>query len=399
MTEQSGRVKPRFPWLTSYWQWAIGGSRWRLAAALGGPVFILLIVLAAIFEEDPEEDALGVVASPAATLAAAASSPATSVDSATRTASPTPETQAGDPPGPTATQKPTPEPSTYTVQAGDSLNAICSQQLPNIPLEECVSEIVALNGLANAGQLALEQELLLPSDGALGQQATATATQTSVTAAEATNTSSLSATATIQPAATAVPGLPTALVIRVIDGDTVELEGGARVRYTGIDTPESTSVVECYGPEATARNRQLVEGLIVELETDISETDRFGRLLRYVYVNGVMVNELLVREGFAKVTTFPPDVRYEALFLAAQQQAQASGAGLWSACQAPEPTVTPTQTSGQGDCDPAYPTICVPSPPPDLNCGDIPQYSNFDVLPPDPHNFDGDNDGKGCEGN
>ncbi len=79
---------------------------------------------------------------------------------------------------------------------------------------------------------------------------------------------------------------------------------GARVRYIGMDTPESTSQVECYGAEATARNRQLVEGMIVELEKDVSETDQFGRLLRYVYVNGVMVNELLVLEGYAQVATF-----------------------------------------------------------------------------------------------
>ena len=126
-----------------------------------------------------------------------------------------------------------------------------------------------------------------------------------------------------------------ALVVRVIDGDTVELEGGERLRYIGMDTPESTNQHECFGDEATARNRDLVEGRVVGLETDVSDRDRFGRLLRYVYVDGVMVNELLVREGYATVSTFPPDVKYQERFLAAQTAARQAAAGLWSACVEP----------------------------------------------------------------
>jgi micrococcal nuclease len=79
-----------------------------------------------------------------------------------------------------------------------------------------------------------------------------------------------------------------------------------------------------------AYTKQLLEGQTVLLEKDVSETDHFGRLLRYVYLeNGKMVNELLVRDGYAQVSTFPPDVNYQERFLAAQQQAVASGAGLF----------------------------------------------------------------------
>jgi len=74
------------------------------------------------------------------------------------------------------------------------------------------------------------------------------------------------------------------LVIRVIDGDTVELSTGERVRYIGIDTPE---IGKCYYVESSAKNAEFVDGQIVRLEKDVSETDIYGRLLRYVYVNGL----------------------------------------------------------------------------------------------------------------
>ena len=137
------------------------------------------------------------------------------------------------------------------------------------------------------------------------------------------------------PTAQVTSNLEEALIVRVIDGDTVEIEDGERVRYIGIDTPESTTQHECFGDEATARNRDLVEGRVVVLETDVSNRDRFGRLLRYVYVDGVMVNELLVLEGFANASRFPPDVKYQARFLDAQTAAREAEAGLWSACVEP----------------------------------------------------------------
>ena len=139
----------------------------------------------------------------------------------------------------------------------------------------------------------------------------------------------------------------TFLVVRVIDGDTIEIEGGEKVRYIGINTPESKDPrkeVECYAKEAESKNRDLVEGKKVVLEKDISETDRYGRLLRYVYLDGVMINELLVREGYAQASSYPPDVKYQDRFNEAEKQARAEQKGLWGeVCNpSPSPTLVPT---------------------------------------------------------
>ena len=134
------------------------------------------------------------------------------------------------------------------------------------------------------------------------------------------------------------PGRETALVTRVIDGDTIEVELGGqtvRIRYIGIDTPETvdpSSPVECYGLEASERNRELVAGRTVELEKDVSETDQYGRLLRYVYVEDLMVNEQLVLDGYATSFTFPPDVKYQDRLVTAQMEALNAGRGLWVKC-------------------------------------------------------------------
>lgn len=123
-------------------------------------------------------------------------------------------------------------------------------------------------------------------------------------------------------------------VVRVVDGDTIEIETGEKVRYIGINTPEivdSRKPVECFGKEASAKNKELVEGMTVRLEKDVSDKDIYGRLLRYVWVKDAMINELLVRQGFAQVSTYPPDVKYKDRFLYAQQSAQKDKAGLWAA--------------------------------------------------------------------
>ncbi|MDW8395264.1 MAG: thermonuclease family protein [Anaerolineae bacterium] len=131
----------------------------------------------------------------------------------------------------------------------------------------------------------------------------------------------------------------TGLVKRVVDGDTivVEIDGQEyRVRYIGVDAPESTTRQECYGREAARYNRTLVEGQAVRLERDVSETDRFGRLLRYVYLtNGEMVNEVLIREGFALARTFPPDVKYQERLKEAEREAKQKRRGLWRSCPNP----------------------------------------------------------------
>jgi micrococcal nuclease len=166
-------------------------------------------------------------------------------------------------------------------------------------------------------------------EGAAPQTATLVAT-TATTAPRGTPA------ALPSPTATAIPLMgEQAQVTRVVDGDTIEvLMAGAthKVRYIGIDTPETVDPrrpVECYGHEASERNRQLVEGRTVELEKDISETDHFGRLLRYDWVDGEMVNATLVREGYAVASTYPPDVKHQELFASLQREAIAADRGLW----------------------------------------------------------------------
>jgi len=131
------------------------------------------------------------------------------------------------------------------------------------------------------------------------------------------------------------PGLTTCLVIRVIDGDTIHVDIERKiykVRYIGIDTPETrhpSKPVEWMGKEAAAKNQELVGGQLVGLEKDVSETDKYGRLLRYVWIGDLMVNAELVRLGFAKVSTYPPDVKYQQRFLELQREAREAGRGLW----------------------------------------------------------------------
>lgn len=139
------------------------------------------------------------------------------------------------------------------------------------------------------------------------------------------------------PAATATPipgngppqpdGLETAAVARVVDGDTIELADGRRVRYIGINTPERD---QPYYQEATDVNRQLVESKTVQLERDVDTFDQYGRTLAYVWVDGMMANWEIVNRGFANVFTVPPNVRYEEQFRQAEREAREAGRGLWA---------------------------------------------------------------------
>ena len=124
-----------------------------------------------------------------------------------------------------------------------------------------------------------------------------------------------------------------AVVERVIDGDTVELDSGERVRYLLVDTPENTTSVECFGVEATAFNRALVEGREVRLTYDLECTDRFGRLLAYVEIEGRSVNQELVEQGYACVLQIPPNgVDLAPLYMDLETRAVDEGRGLWSVC-------------------------------------------------------------------
>jgi micrococcal nuclease len=129
-------------------------------------------------------------------------------------------------------------------------------------------------------------------------------------------------------------------VVRVVDGDTivVSLDGrDERVRYIGIDTPESVkpdSPVECYGKRASQANAALVAGRRVRLVTDVEERDRFGRLLAYVYrePDDTFVNAHLVRDGYARTLTIPPNVAHADAFRRLAREAREAGRGLWNAC-------------------------------------------------------------------
>ncbi|HET7367570.1 MAG TPA: thermonuclease family protein [Gaiella sp.] len=208
---------------------------------------------------------------------------------------------------------------------------------------------------------------------------------------------------------------PTAVarVARVIDGDTIVLANGAHVRLLQIDTPEP-GTSECYS-RAAGRDlrRMLPAGSVVTLETDpaLDRVDRYGRLLRYVHRGGSNVNLALVQDGSATVWFFDGDRgRYASALLVAARSARHARRGLWGACPhaiwdpfGPATTgpgsgtgATTPRTAVGGACDPSYPTVCIPPPPPDLDCKDIP-YRRFAVRPPDPHHFDGGGDGVGCE--
>ena len=122
----------------------------------------------------------------------------------------------------------------------------------------------------------------------------------------------------------------TAKVIQVIDGDTIIIEGGYRVRYIGIDAPEIHPEVEAFGMEAWQANRRLVEGKEVRLERDVSEKDKYGRLLRYVWVDDILVEAELVRQGLARAKAYPPDTKYQDYLEQMEAEAREAGRGMWA---------------------------------------------------------------------
>lgn len=324
------------------------------------------------------------------------------------------------------------------------------------------------------------------------------------------------------------PGAPLAsdaepvTVLSITDGDTLDVrypEGSsAEVRLIGINTPESN---ECFSEEATQVLAVLAPiGSRIGMTSDVSDVDQFDRLLRYLWLGGMSVNEESVRRGAAISRRYAPDTAMATRLEAAQAEAKEAGLGLWApaACgpradadlsviaveyDAPgndnenpneewirirndgdnlvdmtgwtikdesasnrfefpalfavapgesvtiysgcgddfgaflywcsadsavwnndgdtvflldpsgnnhttrsyvgvttttqAPTTTEAGSGGGGDCDPSYPDVCIASPPPDLNCDDVPYY-NIRVVGSDPHGFDGNNDGVGCEG-
>ncbi len=143
-------------------------------------------------------------------------------------------------------------------------------------------------------------------------------------------------TLTVALPAAACGGGPTAelgTVARVIDGDTVELTTGERLRYLMIDTPESTTETECFGPEAKQFNVDLVDGKMIEMTFDAVREDQFGRLLAYVTVDGTEINPVIVERGYGCVLHISPngDDRVDE-FDDLELRARTLGRGLWAAC-------------------------------------------------------------------
>lgn len=247
-----------------------------------------------------------------------------------------------------------------------------------------------------------------------------------------TITSLAPATTATLPAGVPAKGDDTS-VVRVIDGDTIVVSDGTRVRLIGIDTPETvdpSSPVQCFGPEATRyANELLPVGTRIRLVYDVERLDRFGRALAYVYklTDGLFVNMAIARNGFAMQATFPPNVAHAEQFQAAVAAARSTNLGLWRACPsaatvapvtaAPltQPTatavpttraivVTPTTAPTSSGCHPSYSGACVPTGFSDVDCagggGNGPGYvgsKNFQVVGPDVYGLDADGDGMACE--
>lgn len=137
-------------------------------------------------------------------------------------------------------------------------------------------------------------------------------------------------------------------VSNIVDGDTIKLNDGQLVRYIGIDAPETVDPgksVQCFGKEATEKNKELVEGKEVVLVEDVSDKDKYDRLLRYVYAGNIFVNDYLVRNGFAKADNFPPDTKFKDQFKEAEEEARNNKRGLWAddACKTEEVAI-PSET-------------------------------------------------------
>ncbi len=250
---------------------------------------------------------------------------------------------------------------------------------------------------------------------AIADSVVAQATPTHVAVASSTPTS---APIISGPAATPQIALTEASLVRVIDGDTIDVSIAGqtkRVRFIGVDSPETNGAPICYGAEATAHAQHLLDevGGKMWLEKDVSEIDRYSRLLRYIWLDpdrGRMLDELMVEDGYAQVSTYPPDVKYVDRFIEAEHIAKAEGRGLWGACEyfgAPVPTATsPHKSEPEPTPSGSGPWGGLPYDPngPDRDCFDFATHEEAQRFfiaaggpSRDPHRLDGDHDGIACE--
>ena len=186
-------------------------------------------------------------------------------------------------------------------------------------------------------------------------------------------------------------------VTDVIDGDTIEVDG-TRIRLALTSTPELS---EEYGIEALEFTTTLCPiGSTALVDEDDGQTGgSYGRMIGKVYCGDVSLNSALLEEGLAYIDeTFCSTSEFSSEEWVKKYgctQTVQKKENMQTSPSQPPASVPPTQTK-ENNCDPSYPDVCIPPSPPDLDCGEI-QYRNFKVLPPDPHRFDGDKDGIGCE--
>lgn len=195
----------------------------------------------------------------------------------------------------------------------------------------------------------------------------------------------------------------TGRVTRVIDGDTVEIEGLGTVRLIGVDTPERGE--ECFD-EATAYLRGRVGGQTVRYRPQREREDRYDRQLLHIFRGGELINLDIAQAGWGEKLTIQPNSRYASRIAQAERDARAAPRGRWAGCEEapeeperkpqrePDPEPQPDPEPSGGDCDPGY-SGCVPVFPPDVNCPDV--DGPVTVTGSDPHGLDRDGDGVACE--
>ncbi|MCY4089102.1 MAG: thermonuclease family protein [Candidatus Saccharibacteria bacterium] len=201
-------------------------------------------------------------------------------------------------------------------------------------------------------------------------------------------------------------------VMKVVDGDTIDVlidDQIERLRLIGLDTPETVDPrkpVECFGLEASTKAKQLLLNKFVYLESDPSQgqRDRYGRLLRYVFLkSGFHYNLEMIKQGYAHEYTYKIPYKYQTQFKDAQRQAQLSQLGLWhpQSCQDNQISTPDNPEFSSipylGDCHPAY-EPCLPIVG-DLNCKDIETSVIVKQINIDPYKLDANKDGLGCTSN
>lgn len=213
-------------------------------------------------------------------------------------------------------------------------------------------------------------------------------------------------------ASSAKASAPT-IFAKVYDGDTIELSTGQRVRLLQIDTPE-LSPVECYGKEAKAALVRLLNSarqISLKQDPKLDKVDRYGRLLRYVFIGKTNINLKMVEIGAAAPYFYRGDEgKYAAQILKAAKNAKAKSIGLWKSCPLTQLTPTRAVTTAAGfgtsttspsalgaSCNPNY-AGCIPVFPPDLDCTEIKRlgFAPVKVIGNDMHKLDRDGDGIGC---